>query len=80
MPNEGALVPWLKNQNISFKKLILNGAKEIGTMLTYSELEDNKLRCRPFNKIQIDGNTVIKTGINDLGKKISKDEVGWYKH
>lgn len=38
------------------------------------------MRCRPFNKIQIDGNTVIKTGINDLGKKISKDEVGWYKH
>jgi GTP:adenosylcobinamide-phosphate guanylyltransferase/aminoglycoside phosphotransferase len=77
---EGALVGWLEKQDIKFKRLDLYGTLEIGTMLSYSETNCNKPCCRPFNKMSFDGDLVIKTGINEQGKKIAVDEVAWYKH
>jgi len=77
---EGALVGWLKNQNIDFKELDLHGTKEIGTMLSYSETDFDKPRCRPFNKMSFEDDFVIKAGINEQGKKIAIDEIAWYKH
>lgn len=78
--DEGALVGWLQNQNIVFKELPLYGTKEVGTMLAYSELNGDIPRCRPFNKMEFNGDIIIKTGINEQGKKIAIDEVAWYKH
>ena len=77
---EGALVGWLQNQNIEFKELPLYGTKEVGTMLAYSELNGDIPRCRPFNKMEFKGDIIIKTGINEQGKKIAIDEIAWYKH
>ena len=77
---EGALVEWLQKQNIKFKELPLYGTKEVGTMLAYSEINGDMPRCRPFNKMEFDGDLVIKTGINEQGKKIAVDEIAWYKH
>ncbi|PAF51095.1 hypothetical protein BKH43_02495 [Helicobacter sp. 13S00401-1] len=80
IPESGALVPYLSTTNIKFKELPLNGAKEIGTMISY--MDNNKQasrRWRPFNSLKFKGNLVIKEGINDQGKKIAKNEVAWYK-
>lgn len=37
------------------------------------------MRCRPFNKITIDGDKMIKEGIDDQGRKLSAREAAWYK-
>lgn len=80
MPDEGAFVGWLKNQNITFNELPLFGTKEVGTMLAYDEICSNAPICRPFNKITSDGDVITKIGINEQGRKIAIDEVAWYKH
>ena len=80
IPEEGALVGWLQNQNIKFKELNLFGSKEIGTLISYSDNNDSTPRCRPFNSMEFNGDVIIKRGINEQGKKIAVDEVAWYKH
>ena len=80
IPEEGALVGWLQNQNIKFKELSLYGSKEIGTLLSYSDNNDSAPRCRPFNSMEFKGDIIVKRGINEQGKKIAVDEIAWYKH
>lgn len=77
---EGALVGWLEKQNISFNRLDLYGSKEIGTLLSYSDNNDDTPRCRPFNSMEFNGDIIIKRGINEQGQKIAVDEIAWYKH
>lgn len=79
IPEEGAFVPWLETQNIDFKELDLSGSKEIGTILSYSENNEQIRRWRPFNSMKFNGDIVIKEGINEQGKKIAIDERNWYK-
>jgi GTP:adenosylcobinamide-phosphate guanylyltransferase len=75
---EGAFVEYLQNKGIEFKEIDLSGSKEIGTYLTYKDLQKNT-KCRSFNKIEIDGDIVIKTPITEEGIKIAKCEIAWYK-
>lgn len=77
---EGALVGWLEKQNIKFNRLDLNGSKEIGTLLSYSDNNDSAPRCRPFNSMEFKDDIIIKRGINEQGQKIAVDEIAWYKH
>ena len=77
---EGAFVDWIKEQNIKFKTIELSGTKEVGTILAYDEINGDIPRCRPFNKMSFEGDIVIKSGINEQGKKIAVDEIAWYKH
>lgn len=79
VPEEGAFVDWLSKQNIQFKELALYGTKEVGTMLAYDEINGSP-KCRPFNKMEQQGDIIIKTGITEQGRKIAADEVAWYKH
>lgn len=79
LPEENALVGWLQTQDIDFKDLPLYGTKEIGTMIAYSENNEQQRRWRPFNSMKFDGDIVIKDGINEQGKKIAIDERAWYK-
>lgn len=80
IPEEGALVGWLETQNIKFNRLDLYGSKEIGTLLSYSDNNDNSKPCRPFNSMEINGDIITKRGITEQGKKIAVDEIAWYKH
>ncbi len=77
---EGAFVPWLQEQNIKFKRLNLKGTKEIGTVLSYCDNELSLPRCRVFNKFTFKDDVVIKTPVDEQGKKIALDEINWYKH
>ena len=80
IPEEGAFVGWLSQQDIKFNRLALYGSKEIGTLLSYSDNNDSTPRCRPFNSMEFDGDIIIKRGINEQGKKIAVDEINWYKN
>ena len=80
IPEEGAFVDWLQTREIEFKRLDLYGTKEIGTLLSYSDNNENNKKCRPFNSLEFDGDIVIKRGITEQGRKIASDEINWYKH
>lgn len=79
LPDEGEFVRFLSTQPQTFSRINLYGGLEIGTMLSYFQNELNKPKCRPFNKIEIKDNKVIKTPLGTQGEKIAKNETDWYK-
>jgi GTP:adenosylcobinamide-phosphate guanylyltransferase/thiamine kinase-like enzyme len=79
VPGEGEFVRWLQTQTIDFQTLDLYGTREIGTMLAYQKNENNKPRCRPFNRMEFSEERVTKSPITPQGEKIAKDEINWYQ-
>jgi len=78
IPESGELVRWLKDSGIRFSEFGLTDVREFGVFSEYEALVKEK--CRPFNKITIDGDTVIKEAIDDQGKKLAGLESAWYQH
>lgn len=77
VPTDGEFVRWLSQEDINFKTLTLDRTKEFGLLSEYNRLKTAK--CRPFNKITIKNNCVIKEGINEQGKKLAEREKAWYE-
>lgn len=77
VPDSGEFVRWLSEENIVFKRLELHGTCEFGTLEEYNKLEVDK--CRPFNKITIKDNILVKEAIDEQGKKLAENEINWYK-
>ncbi|WP_330691404.1 phosphotransferase, partial [uncultured Acetatifactor sp.] len=68
---------WLRDRGLTFEEQPLHKTKEYGL---YSEWDNlPKMSCRPFNKIIIKGDKVIKEGIDNQGRKLAVTEVAWYK-
>ena len=78
IPESGEFVRWLKETRIKFETLGLAGTKEFGLLSEYENLE--KQKCRPFNRITIDDNIVIKEAIDEQGKKLALLEQKWYEY
>ena len=78
VPKEGEFVKWLQQNAIKPKELLLSQTREYGLISEYNKLEIKK--CRPFNRMYIDGNKLIKEGIDEQGKKLAIREKNWYKH
>lgn len=77
VPQEGEFVKWLSNRSILFKELPLYKTKEYGLIEEYHKLEVSK--CRPFNRLIVSENTIIKEGIDKQGKELAVREKNWYK-
>lgn len=75
--NSGEFVRYLSNKNINFKETSLANTKEFGILDEYNKVFVPN--CRPFNKISIQGDKLIKEGIDKLGKTLSVRETSWYK-
>lgn len=78
VPEEGEFVRWLKEQNLSLKELRLRKTKEYGLISEYKKLIQEK--CRPFNRMTVEGDCIIKEGIDDQGKKLAVREKAWYQY
>jgi GTP:adenosylcobinamide-phosphate guanylyltransferase/thiamine kinase-like enzyme len=78
VPESGEFVRWLKSSDINFKTLGLAGTKEFGLLSEYETLEKEK--CRPFNKMTVDGDILIKEAIDEQGKKLALLEQKWYEY
>jgi GTP:adenosylcobinamide-phosphate guanylyltransferase/thiamine kinase-like enzyme len=78
LPKSGEFVRWLKESRISFNRLGLTGIREFGIFSEYDSLAKEK--CRPFNRMIIDGDIVTKEAIDEQGKKLAKREIAWYGH
>ena len=77
VPDDGEFVRWLQSKNFTFEELPLFGTKEYGIYSEWSKLP--RMRCRPFNRIDIEGDRIFKYGIDDQGRKLAVREVAWYK-
>lgn len=77
VPRSGEFVRWLQEQGKTFKELFLFKTKEYGLIKDVSEPQSG--RCRPFNKLTIKDNTIIKEGIDEQGKDLAVREKCWYK-
>lgn len=75
----GAFTNYLVEKGTKFQPLPLYGCREVGTVLSYLEIDDRSNKCRPFNQMEFTGDMVIKRGITEKGKKLAVDEAAWYK-
>ena len=55
----------------------LAGTKEFGLIEEYEKLETSK--CRPFNKITIENNILVKEPMDSQGELLAKRECAWYE-
>lgn len=76
VPESGELVRWMSGQNMKFETVGLAGTREFGVLEEYNKLEQTK--CRPFNKITMEEDVVIKEPIDVQGKQLAKREAAWY--
>lgn len=81
VPTEGEFVRWLQSQGMTFKELPLYHTKEYGLLSEYDKMTKNSTgsRCRPFNRITVEGDRIIKEGIDDQGRALAVRENAWYQ-
>lgn len=77
VPYEGEFVKWLQGQKITFEEIPLYGTHEYGVLDVWKELPTSK--CRPFNRIRIEDDKLIKEAINKQGEDLAEKEIEWYK-
>lgn len=77
IPKNGEFVRWLSNNSIKFTTIQLRKTKEYGMINEYEKLYIPK--CRSFNRLVDEGNTILKEGINLQGINLAKRECTWYK-
>ena len=78
VPNEGEFVRWLQTTKIKFNRLLLAETAEYGVLDNIKCIKSGK--CRPFNSMTIEKGRIIKTGIDEQGKKLAEREKNWYKY
>ena len=76
VPESGEFVRWICGKGMAFTELGLAGTREFGVLSEYEALEQEK--CRPFNKMTIDGNKLIKEPIDTQGERLARLERKWY--
>lgn len=77
IPTSGEFVKWLKNKDIKFDIISLNKTKEFGLLNEHKKLESE--RCRPFNRLIVKEDRIIKEGIDEQGRKLAVREKMWYR-
>lgn len=77
IPVSGELVRWMQAQRMEFREISLKGTREFGLLEEYEKL--GKERCRPFNRITVEGNVFIKEAVDEQGKKLAVRECAWYE-
>ncbi|MCI8813985.1 MAG: aminoglycoside phosphotransferase family protein, partial [Lachnospiraceae bacterium] len=77
VPASGELVRWMQARQMPFCEISLAGTGEFGILQEYEKLEKEK--CRPFNRITVDGDVFIKEAVDKQGEKLAARECAWYE-
>lgn len=77
VPESGELVRWMHENKMKYEEVGLAGTKEFGLLEEYEKLTQSK--CRPFNKITITDDVLIKEPIDEQGEKLAVRERAWYE-
>ena len=79
IPSVGSFTKYLKQKQDALLPLSLEDVCEAGTLEAIQRIDTKENRCRPYNKITMQGETVIKEGLTEEAKKLIDREVAWYK-
>lgn len=81
VPLAGEFVRWLQGKHLEFHEFPLTGTVETGTLAVLKDLNLNQseFRCRAFNRIEIQGNILIKHPVDAQGRNLAVREVKWYE-
>lgn len=79
IPEEGEFCRYLSSKKIEMKPFNALSVTEVGTINKYARLRRKFPNSRPFNKIEYQNNLVIKTPLDEQGKKLANYEQNWYK-
>lgn len=77
VPKNGELVRWMQQKEMRFQEIGLAGTREFGLLEEYEKLREEK--CRPFNRITIDGEILTKEPVDAQGEKLAIRERAWYE-
>ena len=78
VPLKGEFVRWLSEQNVDYHTIGLRDTREFGTLEEYKKLDE--VKTRPFNKMTIKDDIVIKESLDKQGDGLAKREINWYKY
>ena len=67
----------MSENGFKFDTVGLGGTREFGILEEYNKLAQSK--CRPFNRITIEGDVLTKTPVDAQGIKLAKREAAWYE-
>lgn len=76
VPAEGEFVRWLSTQDIHFRTHSLAGSREFGLEEDIRALP--RPLCRPFNRLRIEEDRLIKEPVDAQGRKLAEKETAWY--
>ena len=79
LPDAGSFTEYLRTSGIAFRALDMGGTREMGQIEAVRETDTNENRCRPYNKITVADESVIKEGLTEEAKKLIEREVAWYR-
>lgn len=77
VPEKGELVRWMQTEGKLFQELSLEGTREFGLLEEYQKMKTEK--CRPFNRIRIEGDVLIKEAVDAQGEELARKECAWYE-
>lgn len=82
VPEEGELVRWMQLEGKQYRTVDLYRTKEYGLISEWNKLKIESIeeRCRPFNKMIVQGDIITKEGIDAQGKELAVREKAWYKY
>lgn len=79
LPTEGSFTSWLAAKDMPMAELKLDGCKDVGTLQAFRQLDNSKYRCRPYNRIEVEDDVVIKTGLTEEAARFIEREADWYR-
>uniref|UniRef100_A0A7V4KEI1 Nucleoside-diphosphate-sugar pyrophosphorylase n=1 Tax=Fervidobacterium pennivorans TaxID=93466 RepID=A0A7V4KEI1_FERPE len=80
VPDNGEFVRYLSTRkDLVFDTVVLRGVKEFGTTEEYEKLLSEAV-SRPFNKVTVLDNVVVKEPIDKKGLELAELEIAWYNH
>jgi len=77
VPESGELVRWFQKKEMQYRELSLAGTKEFGVLEEYQKSEH--VKCRPFNRIRIEGDILTKEALDSQGMELAERESAWYE-
>lgn len=79
VPQDGEFCQYLQEKQIQCRPFFLQKVNEVGTIDAYESIKKTFHYTRPFNKLSIKKDTVIKTPKDVQGRQLAKHERHWYK-
>ena len=78
VPEAGSFTKYIKNTGLELKAFSMENTQETGTLEALNRVDSKENRCRPYNKITIQDDKVIKEGLTKEAVALIDREVKWY--